>query len=58
MYLDYDFRVPIVHIPHDFVKNDNPKGVFRLGVRDSSFESINTILVIKDLNFCIMKILC
>jgi hypothetical protein len=33
------------------------KGAFRLGVRDSSVESPNTMLVVEDLNLLTMKIL-
>jgi hypothetical protein len=32
--------------------------VFTIGVRDSSVESLNTILVIENLNLLIVKILC
>ncbi len=32
--------------------------MFTIGVRDSSVESLNTILVIEDLNLLIVKILC
>jgi len=34
------------------------QGVFTIGVRDSSVESLNTILVIEKLNLLIVKILC
>jgi hypothetical protein len=34
------------------------EGAFTLGVRDSSVESLNTILVIRDLNLLIVKVLC
>ncbi len=34
------------------------EGAFTLGVRDSSVESLNIMLVIQDLNLLLMKVLC
>jgi hypothetical protein len=38
--------------------DEQHNGTFTLGVRDSSVESLLTVLVILDLNILIMKILC
>jgi hypothetical protein len=60
MSLNKGDRIEKNHMPTTYLgrKCILPKGAFTLGVRYSSVESPNIMLVIYDLNLLILKILC